>query len=193
MTILTSFIISKTSRRLWLSTEFFNFNFVIQPELSTNQNKPNTKLKKANESKILTLRFLSNVQCQRMARPIDPKLFDITKLNEIKPKEKSVFDRAVQKISNSESKNLILGTVSGWVSGVILVRVGKVAAFGLGGGVILLHFASQYGYISVNWERVKELGDRSQTLVESLLRYMRRNSCYSVGFVGGFFFGVAST
>ncbi|XP_059061363.1 FUN14 domain-containing protein 1-like [Achroia grisella] len=128
-----------------------------------------------------------------MARPIDPKLYDITKANEIKPKEKSAFDKAVQKISDSSSKNLLLGTISGWVSGVLLVRVGKIAAFGLGGGVLLLHLASQYEYIIVNWERVKELGGRSQWLVENLLRLMRKHSCYSVGYVGGFFFGLAST
>lgn len=90
------------------------------------------------------------------------------------------------------SKKLVLGTATGWLAGVGVIRVGKIAAFGLGGGILLLHFACELGYVNVNWERIREACARSQVLVENVLLFVRRNSCWSVGFVGGFFFGVAS-
>lgn len=74
-----------------------------------------------------------------------------------------------------------------------VIRVGKIAAFGLGGSVLILHFASEGGYVNVNWERIRETARRSQEWMEKGLAFLMRNSCFSVGFVGGFFFGVAST
>ena len=108
-------------------------------------------------------------------------------------KTPSILDATIDGIKSNTSKNLILGTFAGWVSGVSIVRVGRVAAFGLGGGILLLHFAAEFGFINVNWEKVKETASESQEWVETLLRFVRRNSCFSVGFLGGFFFGVAST
>lgn len=105
----------------------------------------------------------------------------------------SFVDVAIDGIKSNTSKNLILGTFAGWISGISVVRISKIAAFGLGGGIILLHFATEFGYINVNWEKVKEAAEESQEWMETLLRFVRKNSCFSVGFLGGFFFGVAST
>ncbi|KAJ8709947.1 hypothetical protein PYW07_009313 [Mythimna separata] len=105
----------------------------------------------------------------------------------------SVFDITIDGLKSNTSKNLILGTFTGWLSGLTLIRIGRIAAFGLGGGIILLHFAAEFGYINVNWDKVKETAEGSQAWMEKLLQGVRRNSCFSVGFLGGFFFGVAST
>ncbi|KAI5641212.1 FUN14 family domain-containing protein [Phthorimaea operculella] len=112
---------------------------------------------------------------------------------DIIPKEKSLIDLAIDKISKKSSKDFFYGTITGWASGVILVRVGRVAAFGLGGGIILLHLAAESGYISVNWDRIRAACEQTQGWVDYVIRFMKRNSCYSVGFFGGFFFGVASS
>lgn len=128
-----------------------------------------------------------------MAKPIpDFDLRNLSKSEVIGGKEKTFFDDTLNKISKSNSKDLILGTVSGWITGVGVAKIGKVAAFGLGGSIILLHFASDFGYISVNWDKVRDAIGRSQEIIEKLGSFVRRNSCFSVGFVGGFFFGVAS-
>lgn len=128
-----------------------------------------------------------------MAKPIpDFDLRNLSKSEVIGGKEKTFFDDTLNKISKSNSKDLILGTVSGWITGVGVTKIGKVAAFGLGGSIILLHFASDFGYISVNWDKVRDAIGRSQEIIEKLGSFVRRNSCFSVGFVGGFFFGVAS-
>ncbi|CAH2057467.1 unnamed protein product, partial [Iphiclides podalirius] len=128
-------------------------------------------------------------KCPPMAKPI-PDL-DLSELSKYAPKrkEESVFDVTVNNISKrSSSSRLLLGTLGGWVTGVGVSRVGKVAAFGLGGGVILLHFACELGYVHVNWDKVREGVGRSQELMEQFVRFVKKNSCLSVGFIGGFFF-----
>lgn len=129
-----------------------------------------------------------------MAKPIpDIDLRNISRRDELKDKEeKTFYDETVEKLSKYNSKDLILGTFGGWFAGLGVARVGKVAAFGLGGSVILLHFATELGYINVNWERIREGLGRSQDIIDKLLRFVKNNSSFSVGFVGGFFFGVAS-
>nr|XP_034825879.1 FUN14 domain-containing protein 1-like [Maniola hyperantus] len=128
-----------------------------------------------------------------MAKPIpDFDLRNHSKTEVIGCKEKAFFDDTLNKISKNNSKDLILGTISGWVTGIGVAKIGKVAAFGLGGGVILLHFASELGYIHVNWDKVRDTIGKSQEILDKVGSFVTKNSCFSVGFVGGFFFGVAS-
>lgn len=128
-----------------------------------------------------------------MARPI-PDIGDLSKLDkEIKPKEtKSTIDAAFYSLRSKPSNNFVLGSICGWFAGMTVVRVGKIAAFGLGGGILMLHFASEWDYIRVNWERVRQAAGESRKLTERFLSFVRRNSSSSIGFAGGFFFGVAS-
>ncbi|CAG9570582.1 unnamed protein product [Danaus chrysippus] len=126
-----------------------------------------------------------------MARPIpDIDLRNISK--EFKPTDESFFEDAIGKVPKNRSKDLILGTISGWLVGLGVAKVGKIAAFGLGGSVIILHYACEFGYIRVNWDRIRDTIGKSQQVIEKLQRFVKKQSCYSVGFVGGFFFGVAS-
>ncbi|VVD00078.1 unnamed protein product [Leptidea sinapis] len=129
-------------------------------------------------------------ECPFMATPI-PKISSLFTKQE-KPHEVTVIDNNVSKFSKSNGKDLVLGTISGWLSGMWVVRIGKVAAFGLGGSVLLLHFAAELGYIHVNWDRIRESAGQFQQCAERALSFVRRNSCFSVGFVGGVCFGVAS-
>lgn len=46
------------------------------------------------------------------------------------------------------------------------MKLGKVAAVGLGGGVILLHIASQKGYIDINWEKINKKVDKISDKIE---------------------------
>lgn len=134
-----------------------------------------------------------------MARPIPIPHSDLSKIpkpsvKDLSPKESlSLIDVTIDSIKSNTSKNLILGTFSGWLAGVTVIRVGRIAAFGLGGGIILLHFAAEFEYINVNWDRVKEAAGESQAWMEKILRFVKKNSCFSVGFFGGFFFGIGST
>lgn len=41
-----------------------------------------------------------------------------------------------------------------------------MAAIGIGGGVILLHLASQKGYIDINWDKINKRVDKIADKVE---------------------------
>lgn len=40
------------------------------------------------------------------------------------------------------------------VTGYLMMKVGKVAAVAVGGGIIILQIANHNGYIKVNWDRI---------------------------------------
>lgn len=80
---------------------------------------------------------------------------------------KNFIERAIADIGKtSATKQLILGTASGWITGFISMKIGKVAAVGLGGGVILLHIASQKGYIDINWDKINKKVDKISDKIE---------------------------
>ncbi|XP_061708815.1 FUN14 domain-containing protein 1 isoform X1 [Cydia pomonella] len=80
---------------------------------------------------------------------------------------KNFIERAVADIGKtSATKQLILGTASGWITGFITMKIGKVAAVGLGGSVILLHIASQKGYIDINWDKINKKVDKISDKIE---------------------------
>ncbi|XP_028156109.1 FUN14 domain-containing protein 1 isoform X1 [Ostrinia nubilalis] len=80
---------------------------------------------------------------------------------------KNFIEKAIADIGKtSATKQLILGTASGWITGFITMKIGKVAAVGLGGGVILLHIASQKGYIDINWEKINKKVDKISDKIE---------------------------
>ncbi|XP_053617893.1 FUN14 domain-containing protein 2-like isoform X1 [Plodia interpunctella] len=129
-----------------------------------------------------------------MARSRDRSLGDLRRGDEERSvHRKNLFDKSVDCLSNGTTRHLGIGTLTGWFTGVTVVKVGRIAAFGLGGGILLLHFATELGYLTVNWDRVRETSSNCQALVEKIVTFARNHSGYTVGFIGGFFFGVAST
>lgn len=106
---------------------------------------------------------------------------------------RSILESIVDKISKAPPyTGLLIGTLAGWVSGSASMKIGKIAAFGLGGGVILLHLAKENGYVDVNWDKIREATGRSSILIENIVQFIMNNSYFSAGFIGGFFFGIAS-
>nr|CAD7412441.1 unnamed protein product [Timema poppensis] len=51
-------------------------------------------------------------------------------------------------------------------TGFVTVRVGKAAAFAVGGSVLLLQVAHHQGYIKVNWDKVYKHVDKVADKVE---------------------------
>ncbi|CAH4031103.1 FUN14 domain-containing protein 1A [Pieris brassicae] len=80
---------------------------------------------------------------------------------------KNFIEKAITDIGKtSATKQLILGTASGWITGFISMKIGKLAAVGLGGGVILLHIASQKGYVDINWDKINKKVDKITDKIE---------------------------
>ncbi|XP_041975537.1 FUN14 domain-containing protein 1 isoform X1 [Aricia agestis] len=80
---------------------------------------------------------------------------------------KNFIEKAISDIGKtSATKQLILGTASGWITGFLTMKIGKIAAVGVGGGVILLHIASQKGYIDINWDKITKKVDKITDKIE---------------------------
>lgn len=52
-------------------------------------------------------------------------------------------------------------------TGFATMKVGKVAAFAIGGGIILIEIAHQEGYINVDWSKITKKLDKVSDKVES--------------------------
>ena len=51
-------------------------------------------------------------------------------------------------------KQIGIGAAAGWVSGYVMMKVGKAAATAIGGSLLLLQIAHYKGYITVDWNRM---------------------------------------
>ena len=68
----------------------------------------------------------------------------------------------------SVATQLLIGGVTGWCTGFIFQKVGKLAATAVGGGFFLLQLANHTGYIKVDWSRVeKDMKKAKEQLTET--------------------------
>ncbi|XP_017790167.1 PREDICTED: FUN14 domain-containing protein 2 [Habropoda laboriosa] len=80
---------------------------------------------------------------------------------------KSMAEKIFGDVSKtSATKQIIIGTTSGWLTGFITMKVGKMAAFALGGGIIMLQIAAHQGYIKVNWDKIQKKAEKITDTVE---------------------------
>ncbi|KAF2904707.1 hypothetical protein ILUMI_01460 [Ignelater luminosus] len=88
-------------------------------------------------------------------------------MGDSKGKEKSIADKILEDISKpSATKQLIKGALSGWLTGYLAIKVGKITACAIGGGIILLEIANEKGYMNVNWDKVNKEMDKVSDKVE---------------------------
>lgn len=67
----------------------------------------------------------------------------------------------------SASVQIALGALSGWATGNATMKAGKVAAFALGGGIILIEIAHEQGFIQIDWNKVTKKIDKVTDKVEN--------------------------
>lgn len=83
---------------------------------------------------------------------------------------KGIIDKILGDVSTtSATKQIMIGTASGWATGFMTMKVGKVAAFALGGGIIMLQIAANQGYIKINWDKIQKKADKLTDKVEEKL------------------------
>ncbi|CAG0895917.1 unnamed protein product [Darwinula stevensoni] len=103
---------------------------------------------------------------------------------------------------SSPMKQILIGTGTGCASGYMVMRMGKLAAFAIGGTTLVLLVASQKGYIHVNWKQVTDaVSDtirngatsipRETTITRKITKFAGENMLLTVGFLGGFFLGMS--
>ncbi|XP_069678105.1 FUN14 domain-containing protein 1 isoform X2 [Periplaneta americana] len=131
---------------------------------------------------------------------------ELISIDEVAKETKGFIDRVLGDVGKSSAtKQLVIGSISGWCTGFITMKVGKVAAIAVGGGIILLQVANHQGYINVNWDKVYKKIDKVADKVEEKATgqgpkwmekvgdFARKNTYAAAGFVGGFFLGLASS
>lgn len=52
------------------------------------------------------------------------------------------------------------------VTGFITVKFGKTVSLATGGGIVLLHYANEKGYIDINWDKVNRKLDKVADKIE---------------------------
>ncbi|XP_005414711.1 PREDICTED: FUN14 domain-containing protein 2 [Chinchilla lanigera] len=108
----------------------------------------------------------------------------------------------------SVATQLLIGGVTGWCTGFIFQKVGKLAATAVGGGFFLLQLANHTGYIKVDWQRVEtdmkkakeqlkirksnQITTEVKSKAEEVVSFVKKNVVVTGGFFGGFLLGMAS-
>ncbi|CAK9832533.1 FUN14 domain-containing protein 2 [Anthophora retusa] len=86
---------------------------------------------------------------------------------DISKEAKSMVDKILGDVSKtSATKQIIIGTTSGWLTGFISMKVGKMAAFAIGGGIIMLQIAVHQGYVKINWDKIQKKAEKITDTVE---------------------------
>lgn len=110
---------------------------------------------------------------------------------------------------------MIIGVSSGWILGWLAIKVGRTLALAVGGGLILMQVSCDMGYICVNWNELNQLTpgewntSRTQNIrtrhnrsyrtilvppwIKNALEFAKANMTLSVGLLGGFLIGLATS
>ncbi|KAG8229707.1 hypothetical protein J437_LFUL009832 [Ladona fulva] len=131
---------------------------------------------------------------------------ELAKVEEMAKTTKGLIEKILGDVSKSSAgKQIALGGASGWCTGYLAMKVGKVAAMAVGGGIILLQVANHQGYININWDKIYRKVDKVVDKVEEkatgekapwmnkACQFAQENSYLAAGFVGGLLIGVASS
>jgi len=103
---------------------------------------------------------------------------------------------------SSAAKQVAVGGATGWVSGYLVNKAGKIAIVTLGTSALLIMFASHKGYIQVDWLQVqdamnraakqaqKKLQNNQSSYVEKAKKFYKENWFLATGFTGGLIAGL---
>lgn len=97
-----------------------------------------------------------------------------------------------------QKADLALGALSGFCSGIIFHRIGKLMAISFTGGVFLIRVLEQTGYLKINWDKLTKDYDQckrkltdSKPIISECKEYVVTYRYFSAAFIGGFLLGVS--
>lgn len=67
------------------------------------------------------------------------------------------------------------------VTGVVTMKIGKVAACAVGGGIIVMQIAAHQGYIKINWDKIMRKAEKITDKVEEKITGEGPNMMDKVG------------
>ncbi|XP_074599131.1 FUN14 domain-containing protein 2-like [Brevipalpus obovatus] len=99
------------------------------------------------------------------------------------------------------AKQLAVSGAAGWITGMIVTRVGRAALMGIGVSAVGLHYAQKYGYLTVNSKKINQdlqkitekqgnLQKKVGEYAEAVEDFLRENGYLGLGFSGGMFVGM---
>lgn len=89
-------------------------------------------------------------------------------MDDVSKEAQSLIDKVIGDVGKtSATRQLIIGTTSGWITGYLMMKVGKMAAVAVGGGIILLQIANHNGYVKVNWDKITKKVDEQVDKIEA--------------------------
>ena len=106
----------------------------------------------------------------------------------------------------SVANQIVMGGVTGWCTGFLFQKVGKLAATAVGGHFLLLQIASHSSYVRIDWKKVGKGVNKAKrpirkpanktvceinNITEEATASVKENIVISSGFVGGFLLGLA--
>lgn len=124
-------------------------------------------------------------------------------LNVVNYKDGWLRDAFKDVTKRSTAQQVVIGGVSGWVSGYLFIKVGKLAAITLGTSILILQIAQHQGYVKIDYSLLKkdvetarkviesQAKDRYPGALETLKRFFKNNIYLAGSFTGGFFIGMA--
>ncbi|XP_026473531.1 FUN14 domain-containing protein 1-like isoform X2 [Ctenocephalides felis] len=129
---------------------------------------------------------------------------EIVSMDEVAKDAKNFIERILGDVSKtSATKQLVIGSLSGWTTGFVTMRIGKLAALAVGGGILILQVANHKGYISIDWDKVTKKADKvtdkieeavtgeTPKLMDKVRIFTRENPYIVTSFIGGFFIGLS--
>ena len=78
------------------------------------------------------------------------------------------FNRTLNDIKDMPAMNQVLvGGTAGLASGYVFSRVGKMAAFTIGSGVLVLQLAQHCGYIEIKWGKKSKIDQMKKKVLKA--------------------------
>ncbi|XP_017783718.1 PREDICTED: FUN14 domain-containing protein 1-like [Nicrophorus vespilloides] len=133
----------------------------------------------------------------------NPTTKKLKNCEEMSRKDESIIDKIAKHVGESSPSNqLLVGSSSGMMIGFISMKIGKIVALVIGGGILLMQLAKESNFIKINWNRInnkldKFIGNAEGTLQKKnskfmtrLLHFTKTNVSFTSSFAGGFFIAV---
>ncbi|XP_059173416.1 FUN14 domain-containing protein 1-like, partial [Physella acuta] len=124
---------------------------------------------------------------------------------EAKPKSSLdvTFERIFGDITKSSAlKQVCVGGATGWVTGYMAAKVGKIAAISIAGSLVIIQVAQYNGLLTVNWTKVQHALTKARAMArQKMLQHQtgvtqkvkifyEENFFLALGFTAGFLLGI---
>lgn len=111
-----------------------------------------------------------------------PSTSDNFDLEKTADEAKSLIEKVIKDVGKkSATRQLLFGSASGWMTGFVMMKLGRAAAFTLGSGILALQLANSSGYVKINWDKLTRGVERVAEQVEDSTENKKKGLLKKVG------------